>query len=264
MRLVDIGANLVSRQFISDREAVLDRARAAGVERMIVTGTRLDVSEDAVALAEASDGLWATAGVHPHHASEWDSQVSVRIEELCARDAVVAVGECGLDFNRNYSPQVDQRRAFEAHLEIAARAGLPVFLHQRDAHAEFLATLRNAWGSLGGGAVVHCFTEGPEEANDYLELGCHLGVTGWVCDERRGGALRDAVREMPAERMLLETDAPYLLPRTIQPKPATRRNEPMHLPWVVREIAAIRGEDANDIAAKSWETTHAFFALPLV
>lgn len=261
MRLVDIGANLISKQFAGDLDAVLERAREAGVERQVVTGTRLDVSREAAALASRIPGLVSTAGIHPHHASECTPDAIAEIEALCARDEVVAVGECGLDFNRNYSPPDDQRRAFEAHLEVAARTGLPVFVHQRDAHDELLAMLRNAWPSLARGAVVHCFTEGPAEAEDYLALGCHLGITGWVCDERRGGALRDAVRTMPAERTMLETDAPYLLPRTIAPKPASRRNEPMYLPWVVREVASIRGEDEAEVAENAWDVTHAFFGL---
>ncbi|MEM1448300.1 MAG: TatD family hydrolase [Planctomycetota bacterium] len=261
MRLVDIGVNLVSRQFESDRPAVVERAREHGVERMVLTGTTLEVSRAAAALAAADAGAWSTAGVHPHHASEWDDATGEAIEALCARDEVVAVGECGLDFNRNYSPREDQLRAFEAQLEIASRVGLPVFVHQRDAHAELLAMLRSAWPDLARGAVVHCFTEGPDEAADYLELGCALGVTGWVCDERRGGALRDAVPAIPAERLMLETDAPYLLPRTIEPKPETRRNEPMHLPWVLREVAKLRGEEPAAVATSAWTTTNSFFGL---
>lgn len=265
MRLVDIGANLTSRQFASDLPAVIAAAHSAGVERMIVTGTSLDNSQQAATLATNTPGLWSTAGIHPHDASDCTPDTLLAIEALCAHDSVVALGECGLDFNRNYSPQDVQLRVFEQQLEIAARTGLPAFLHQRDAHDEFLAILRNAWPSLHGGAVVHCFTEGPDAAEDYLALGCALGITGWVCDERRGGALRDAVRQIPADRLLLETDAPYLLPRTIHPKPQpkwkTRRNEPMHLPWVVREVAQLRGEDESVVAANAWAATHAFFKL---
>ncbi|MEM9379213.1 MAG: TatD family hydrolase [Planctomycetota bacterium] len=261
MRLVDIGVNLVSRQFESDRAAVVERARAHGVERMVLTGTTLDVSRVAADLAAADAGAWSTAGVHPHHASDWGHAAADAVEALCARDEVVAVGECGLDFNRNYSPREDQVRAFEAQLEIAARVGLPVFVHQRDAHDELLAMLGSAWPDLPRGAVVHCFTEGPDEAADYLDLGCSLGVTGWVCDERRGGALREAVRAIPADRLMLETDAPYLLPRTIEPKPDTRRNEPMHLPWVLREVAELRGEEPEAVAEAAWRSTHAFFGL---
>ena len=164
---------------------------------------------------------------------------------MTARPEVVAVGECGLDFNRDYSPREDQISAFESQLALGARSGLPLFLHQRDAHDVFLGMLRDAWPDLKAGAVVHCFTEGPREAEDYLDLGCHLGVTGWVCDEREGDALRAAVPLIPRERLMLETDAPYLLPRTIEPRPATRRNEPMHMPWVGRAVAELRASPSR-------------------
>jgi len=238
MRLVDIGVNLMSRQFEGDRDGVLARAREVGVGRMVITGTDLRSSEAAAEAAGREGGdveLWSTAGVHPHHASEFDDATAARLGELHREDRVVAVGECGLDYNRNFSPREAQLAAFEAQLSLAAEAGLPVFLHQRDAHEEFLAVLQNAWPSLPRGAVVHCFTEGPEAAADYLELGCHLGIT--------------------------ETDAPYLLPRNLDPRPSSRRNEPMHLTAVLAAVAALRGESPNEVAAAAWAATHAFFGL---
>ena len=262
MDLIDIGANLTSGQFQTDLPAVIERARTAGVARMIITGGELDGSRAAAELATQDDGFWATAGVHPHHASDFASDTSEALRELHELPKVVAVGECGLDYNRNYSPREDQRRAFASQLELAVASGLPLFLHQRDAHEDFHAMLSDVWPDLRGGAVVHCFTNGPDEAAAYLELGCHLGITGWVCDERRGDALRAAVPTIPSERLMLETDAPYLLPRTIRPRPATRRNEPMHLPWIAREVAALRGEEPETVAENAWTATCGFFALP--
>lgn len=262
MELIDIGANLASKQFKSDLDGVIERGREAGVARMIVTGTSQSVSEEAEALASQHDGLWSTAGVHPHDASGFTAATREALAKLSSRPTVVAIGECGLDFNRNYSPRDAQIAAFDAQLQLAAETDLPLFLHQRDAHKEFLAMLKNAWPSLSAGAIVHCFTDGPDEAADYLELGCSLGVTGWVCDERRGDALRAAVKTIPADKLLLETDAPYLLPRTIQPKPTTRRNEPMHLPWVVREVASLRGEAPELVAENAWRATCSAFNLP--
>lgn len=265
MQLIDIGANLTSGQFGIDRDEVIARARDAGVARMIITGGELEGSRAAAELAGKEADFWATAGVHPHHASEFEPGASEEaLSALHALPEVVAVGECGLDYNRNYSGSDDQKRAFAAQLELASASGLPLFLHQRDAHDDFLAMLREAWPDLRGGAVVHCFTNGPDEARDYLELGCHLGVTGWVCDERRGDALRAAVPTIPANRLMLETDAPYLQPRTIRPRPRTRRNEPMNLPWVAREVAALRGEEPETVAANAWATTCAFFSLPVL
>ncbi|MEE2939805.1 MAG: TatD family hydrolase [Planctomycetota bacterium] len=260
-RWIDIGANLTSNQFKRDLDQVIARAEAAGVTRMVVTGTDAAGSAEALALARSARGLWCTAGVHPHHASDLSSAVLARLEALTAQPEVVAVGECGLDFNRDYSPRGDQIAAFETQLALGARSGLPLFLHQRDAHDVFLGMLRDAWPDLRAGAVVHCFTEGPAEAEDYLDLGCHLGVTGWVCDERRGDALRAAVPLIPGDRLMLETDAPYLLPRTIEPRPATRRNEPMHMAWIGRAVAELRGEPVEEVARRAWTTTSAFFGL---
>lgn len=260
-RWIDIGANLTSNQFRRDLDEVVARATDAGVARMIVTGTDAASSREALELSGRNEGFWSTAGVHPHHAHELTEEALADLGELLLADRVVAVGECGLDFNRNYSPREDQIAAFEAQLALGVRTGLPMFLHQRDAHDVFLGMLRDAWPDLRGGAVVHCFTEGPAEAEDYLELGCHLGITGWVCDERRGDALRAAVPKIPADRLMLETDAPYLLPRTIEPRPATRRNEPMHMHWVGRTVAELRAESIEETAARAWTTTCAFFGI---
>lgn len=260
-RWIDIGANLTSNQFKRDLGEVIARAEAAGVTRMVVTGTDAAGSAEALALASRTNGLWSTAGVHPHHASELSAAALAELDSMTTRPEVVAIGECGLDFNRDYSPREDQIAAFEKQLALGARSGLPMFLHQRDAHDVFLGMLRDAWPDLKNGAVVHCFTEGPAEAEDYLDLGCHLGVTGWVCDERRGDALRAAVPLIPGDRLMLETDAPYLLPRTIEPRPATRRNEPMHMAWVGRAVAELRGESIEEVAQQAWITTSAFFGL---
>ena len=176
-------------------------------------------------------------------------------------DRVVAIGECGLDYYRNYSPHADQERAFAAQLELAAELGLPVFLHQRDAHERFVAILREHRARLVR-AVAHCFTGTDAELDDYLEMDLHIGITGWICDERRGAHLRELVRRIPAQRLMLETDAPYLLPRDLVPKPAARRNEPMYLAHVLKVVAACRDEDAGALATTTTATSRAFFGLP--
>lgn len=261
MELIDIGANLGSQQFKKDLPAVLQRSAAAGVAGMVVTGTSLAGSRRALEIARESPTLWSTAGVHPHDAKEWNEETASGIRTLAKEPKVVAVGECGLDFNRNFSTPVDQRTAFGAQLALAADTGLPVFLHQRDAHAEFFATLEAAWPELTGGAVVHCFTDGPTEAEAYLGLGCYLGVTGWVTDKKRGDALRKAVPLIPDDRLLLETDAPYLMPQTIAPKPKSRRNEPMYMAEVAQAVAELRGQDVEEIAALSTANARRFFGL---
>lgn len=259
--LTDIGANLAHESFAHDLSAVLNRAAAAGVARMIVTGTTVEVSGAAARLAEAHPGLlWATAGIHPHHAAGFGPDARSRLADLLQADRVVAAGECGLDHFRNHASPADQRRAFTGQLSLAADAGRPVFLHQREAHAEFLQILREFRSGLCGG-VAHCFTGGPGELEDCLALDLYVGVTGWICDERRSAALREAVVRLPLDRLLVETDAPYLLPRTLRPRPATRRNEPAWLPEVVRVLSACMGRSPEEIAAASTANAQRLFGL---
>jgi TatD DNase family protein len=261
MQLVDIGANLTHESFRHDLAQVLARAAAQGVTRMMVTGASREGSEQALALAHQHPGvLWATAGVHPHHAADYDEATDARLRELARLPQVRAVGETGLDYHRNYSPREVQLRVFEQQLVIAAELGKPLFLHQRDAHADFLPLLRRYRDRVPA-AVVHCFTDTREALHDYLALDCHIGITGWICDERRGTHLREFVREIPAGRLLLETDAPYLLPRTVRPPPSHRRNEPMYLKHICEEVARDRGEPAEVTAANSTAAAAAFFGL---
>lgn len=260
--LIDIGANLTHESFDHDREAVLQRARAAGVARMIVTGASRAHSPRALLLAQTFPGeLFATAGVHPHHATEYTDECDAEMRALQAHPEVVAVGECGLDYFRDFSPRPAQRRAFERQLQIGLDTGKPLFLHQRDAHADFIAMMKNFDGRLGP-AVVHCFTGTREELFDYLDRDWHIGITGWLCDERRGSHLRELVKHIPADRLMIETDAPYLLPRTVRPQPSHRRNEPMYLAHIVQELARDRGESVAAVAAATTATAAAFFRLP--
>ena len=267
MLLIDIGANLTHDSFDRDRDAVLARARDAGVAHMVVTGASREHSPLALALAQAHPGtLSATAGVHPHHAIEYTEECDAELRALHAHPDVVAVGETGLDYFRDFSPRPAQRKAFERQLRIAADLAAagnpkPLFLHQRDAHADFMAIMKQFEGTLGP-AVVHCFTGTREELFDYLDQDWHVGITGWLCDERRGAHLREIVKNIPANRLMVETDAPYLLPRTLQPLPKDRRNEPAFLPHIVAELARDRGEDVATTAANATATARAFFRLP--
>ena len=261
VELIDIGANLTHSSFAADLEEVIRGAVAAGVARQVVTGTDLASSRAAAALAARHPRiLRSTAGVHPHHAASFEPELRARLEELLALPEVVAVGECGLDYFRDFSPRPAQRAAFIAQLEIAARTGKPVFLHQRDAHEDFTAILTEHRAALRGG-VAHCFTGGPEQLDAYLDLDLSIGITGWVCDERRGLELRELVKRIPAERLLIETDAPYLLPRNLKPAPKHRRNEPAYLPWVLRAIAEARGEDAAQLALQTSVNTRRLFGI---
>jgi TatD DNase family protein len=259
--LIDIGANLTHDSFAEDRDAVMARALQAGVRRLVVTGADLASSRQAAALAAAHPSrLWSTAGVHPHHAQSFEASQRGELLDLLRLKSVVAVGECGLDYFRNLSPPPAQRAAFIAQLEIAAQIRKPVFLHQRDAHGDFAAILNDFDGKLQGG-VAHCFTGGELELEAYLELGLYIGITGWACDERRGVELRGVVPRIPADRLLIETDAPYLLPRDMTPLPKSRRNEPAYLPHIAATVAHLRGETVEAVASMTTRNAVALFAL---
>jgi TatD DNase family protein len=248
-QLIDIGINLAHDSFDPDRAEVIGRAAAAGVTRMVITGSSLASTRAAIALVRGDpQRLRCTAGVHPHHAGELNASALRELAELAAQPEVVAVGECGLDYFRNFSPRAAQVETFRQQLDLAVQLRKPVFLHQRDAHDEFLMILREYGSKLVGG-VAHCFTAGAEEARAYLDLGLYIGITGWISDERRGLHLREVVRTIPAERLVLETDGPYLLPRDLDPKPASRRNEPMYLPHVLQAVAAARGQSPQELAS---------------
>jgi TatD DNase family protein len=263
LELIDIGVNLTHDSFDRDRDDVMAAADAAGVRRMIVTGTSIGASRAAADLARTRPAvLFATAGVHPHHASELEPSSIAALRGLLSDPGVVAVGECGLDFYRDFSSREDQRTAFVAQLELAAEAALPVFLHQRDAHAEFVEIMRSYRARLAGG-VAHCFTGGRKELAELLALDLYVGITGWVCDERRGRELREALPDIPLDRLLLETDAPYLAPRDMRPFPKGRRNEPAFLRHVAERVATWTNRPIETIARASTENAERLFRLPV-
>jgi TatD DNase family protein len=259
---VDIGINLAHDSFDRDRDEVIRRAAAAGVTRMVVTGSSIASTRAAIELVRHDPRRFrCTAGVHPHHASDMNAATFEELGILAQQAEVSAVGECGLDYFRNFSPRDAQVRAFREQLELAARLHKPVFLHQRDAHEDFHAILSEFRPRLTGG-VAHCFTAGVDEARAYLDLDLHIGITGWICDERRGLHLREVVRMIPPERLLMETDAPYLLPRDLRPKPASRRNEPMYLPQVLAAIASARGQRPEELASITTRNALTLFGWP--
>ena len=260
--LIDIGANLTHDSFDADRAEVMARAQSAGVHRFIVTGSDAAHSRRSLELARAHPGvIFATAGVHPHHAKDCTAATAGELRELLRQPETVTVGECGLDYFRNFSPPDVQRRVFEMQLELGAETGKPVFLHQRDAHGDFMEILRRHRPRLTR-AVVHCFTGDEAELRDYLSLDCHIGITGWICDERRGAHLKESVKLIPVDRLMIETDAPYLIPRDLRPKPASHRNEPMYLPHIAAVVAACAGRPLTDLVRDTTRNAEGFFALP--
>lgn len=259
--LTDIGANLGHASFDHDLDAVITAALAAGVNRMVLTGTSVAASARAATLAARMPGvLFSTAGVHPHDASDFAADTCSMLQKLAAQSQVVAIGETGLDFNRDFSPRPLQENAFAEQLQLAVATGLPVFLHQRDAHDRFMGLLREQRDRLARG-VVHCFTGSRAELYDYLDLDMYIGITGWVCDERRGLHVQELLADIPPHRLLLETDAPYLLPRNIEPKPKDRRNVPANLVWVLALVATRLGRPPVEIAAETTRNALEFFAI---
>lgn len=182
----------------------------------------------------------------------------MRIQELAELDHVVAIGETGLDYYRNFSSREEQRSVFTKHLHIAAQLDMPLFIHDRESDGEMCELLTQ---HLSSPAVVHCFTGTQSELMRYLDLGCYIGITGWVCDERRGQPLASLIEDIPLDRLLIETDSPYLLPRTIEPKPKSRRNEPKYLPYVAKKIASLVGKTEEDIGNITAENARTLFRL---
>jgi TatD DNase family protein len=259
--LIDIGANLTHDSFDHDLDEVMQRAFDAGVKQLVVTGASANGSEQAAKLARGHEALFATAGIHPHHAEETNSEVLGNLAKLAEHDKVVAIGETGLDFFRDFSPRPTQIKSFEQHIALAVDSGLPMFLHERDAHPTFGEVLGAHRDELSN-VVVHCFTGEKEALFTYLDLDCYIGITGWICDERRGANLLELVKEIPRERLLLETDAPYLMPRTLKPKPKTRRNEPQYLTEVCRTVARVRDMPYEELALSTSDNARRFFGIP--
>ena len=257
--LIDIAVNLTASSFDKDRDEVLRRARDAGVEQMLLLGSNIEESREVSALVQDyPQALRCTAGIHPHDAKTYNADSLSQLRQLLTEPGVVAVGECGLDFNRDFSPRPEQEQAFEAQLQLAVEMQYPVVMHQRDAHERFMAILRPYRAQLPA-AVLHCFTGTREELEECLALDLHIGITGWICDERRGHHLRELVSMIPDNRLMLETDAPYLLPRDLSPKPKSRRNEPCYLPHIAEAVARARGEPVDALRDHCYRTTTAFF-----
>lgn len=257
MRWFDSGANLTNGKLVHQVDSYLEAAQNAGVETIVVIGTNLEHSRQALQLCERyPDQLIATVGVHPHDAAEAPHDFVQQLRDLAQHPAARAIGECGLDFNRNYSPPEQQLSVFRAQLALAAELQLPVYLHERDAldaQLELLSEFHQQIPRL----LTHCFTGGEKALARYLKLGCYIGITGWVCDERRGLELQHSVLNIPADKLLIETDAPFLLPRTLRPKPSYNASE--YLPHIGEFIAQLRQQEVSEFAAQTWQNSQAFF-----
>lgn len=262
MEWIDIGVNLTDTAFDHDRPAVLDRAWQAGIGQMVLTATSIHGSHQVQQLCQAEPSrLFCTAGVHPHQARDWNEELAKEIASLAQADSVKAIGECGLDFNRDFSPRPQQIKSLEQQLQLATELQLPVFLHERDASTVLVDVLKDYRDRLPR-AVVHCFTGDKQALHGYLDLDLHIGITGWICDERRGTHLQELVKSIPSQRLMLETDAPWLLPRTLSPKPKKNRNEPAFLLEVASMVAHCRQQSLAQLAEQTTSCARSFFELP--
>lgn len=260
--LIDIGLNLASGRFAKDWLAVIAHAQSVGVEKFILTGTSVSVSEEVARQASelGPHTAYFTAGIHPHRAEEWNAQTKTRLRNLLALPAAVAVGETGLDYNRDIAPRALQRKVFEHQVQLACELQMPLFLHERDAAEDLLAILDAHKRDLPA-CVIHCFTGGATQALAYVERGFYLGVTGWVGQSSRNAELLTAMPVIPANRLMLETDAPYLTPPGYRPA-QSGRNEPAAMVLVAELAAKARGVSVAQVRADAYAATKAFFRLP--
>jgi TatD DNase family protein len=260
--MIDICVNFFNRQLQADPMGVLTRAEACGIKGIVLCATDLAMVADNIALctdpiAGINLQYRTTAGVHPHDACTWHSSSQAQLMEFARNPYVCAIGECGLDFNRNFSTQEAQIFAFQEQIEVAIEVNKPLFVHDRESQGQVLKLLTL---SKLPPTVIHCFTGSEEELKGYIEAGFYIGITGWICDQKRGGDLRALVKQIPLDKLLVETDAPFLRPQNAPLDFASthsisakwkKRNEPALLGWVIEEIAKQRQESVAQITKAS-------------
>ena len=257
-RYFDIGVNLTHESFENDYKNVIENAFENSVDRICLTGTSIEDSEKCIEITEKFHGsLISTVGVHPHYADNFDKSSKMVLKKLALSENVKAIGETGLDFKRNFSLKEKQIESFHAHIEIANDLDMPMFLHQRDAHKVFIECINEI--KIKPKAVVHCFTGNISELEEYLNMDLYIGITGWLCDPVRGKDLRRAIVEIPLNRLMIETDSPYLLPKNLKVK--GRRNEPKFLPEIFNKVDSLRSEDSEEIKHQIYLNSLNFFNL---
>ena len=252
--MFDIGANLTSSHFSKDLDVVLNDSLTAGVEKICITSSNLDDVKNAKKMSEKYKNLYYSVGFHPHNAKDFKIEFLKDMSVYLNDPKAICLGEMGLDFNRNFSSKEEQILCFESQLSLANSISKPLFLHQRDAHEEFLSVLDNH--KFNQKLIVHCFTGNLSELEEYLKRDFYIGITGWVCDLKRGKELRKCINQIPEDKLLIETDSPYLSPRK-----KIRRNEPKFLIDVAEEVATLRNETKESIINSSYENSLNFFNL---
>tara|TARA_E500000075_G_C6872817_1_gene260483 strand:- start:24 stop:812 length:789 start_codon:yes stop_codon:yes gene_type:complete len=257
--IADIACNFTSDRFDNDLDEVINQAIVNNITKFGLICSRLSEIDKLLEIYNRySKDMFFTIGVHPHHANEINEEYLKKLKEVINNNNPHAIGETGLDFFRNLSTYEEQIYAFEEQIKIAIDTNKPLFLHQRDSHDDFIKILRKYSSDINK-SVVHCFTGTKEQLNDYLELDCYIGVTGWICDAKRNVELRKTIKNIPLERLMIETDCPYLIPKNLDEKPKNNRNEPTYLNHIANEVAALMKKDINDIREKTYKTSLSFF-----
>ena len=257
--IADIACNFTSERFDKDLNKVIDTAVTNKITKFGLICSRLsDLDKLLKIYDQYSKNMFFTIGVHPHHANEINNEYLKDLKELINNNNPHAIGETGLDFFRNLSTYEEQIYAFEEQIKIAIDANKPLFLHQRDSHDDFIKILRKYSSDINK-AVVHCFTGTQEELDDYLELDCYIGVTGWICDKKRNVELRKTIKNIPLSKLMVETDCPYLIPKDLPNKPKNNRNEPSNLNHIITEIGTLMGIDKDILRKKTYTNTINFF-----
>ena len=258
--LFDIACNFTHESFDDDLEQVIKDAMSIGVNKFLVVAADL---EDAKKIDELiltnKDLSYFTTGVHPHHAKTFNFESIEKMRGLINKNSPSALGEMGLDFFRNLSSYEEQTFAFEEQLKLAIEFNKPIFLHQRDSHEPFIKLLNHYKKDINK-AVVHCFTGTRKELDEYLNCDFYIGLTGWICDERRNKDLRASIKDIPLNRLMIETDSPYLIPRNLNPKPKSNRNEPKNLFHIATEITKLRNESIDEICNATYQNSIDFFS----
>ncbi len=256
--MIDIGVNLSSTVELEKIDELVSVLEQANIQTLIAISSNLSESNELVSLLKEKPQLpiHYTIGCHPHHASEWDTATKQAILQLAQSASPIAIGETGLDFNRNFSTPSEQLLAFEEQVVMAKTMQLPVYLHEREAEDPLINILSNHNNIEG---VIHCFTGSHDTLKKYLDLNLHIGITGWLCDERRGLELKEAVKYIPDDRLLIETDAPYLVPRTIRPRP--KKNHPKFLTYIVKELSLIRKQTPEEIIKMTTQNARRLFSI---
>ncbi|MEK9649370.1 MAG: TatD family hydrolase [Gammaproteobacteria bacterium] len=259
---IDIACNFTHQAFNNNILQIIEESEYLGIKHFVVTCSSVhDFKRIQEIKAMFKEKIIFMAGIHPHCAKELHEINKLEFKQTILKLKPNAIGETGLDFNRNFSSQADQLSSFTFHLKLAQEFELPLYLHQRDAHDIFLDHLKDAQSVQKNPFVVHCFTGNKKELKDYLDLDGFIGITGWICDYNRNQELLDSIRYVPLDKIMIETDCPYLLPKNLKPKPTKNFNHPRYLPHIVKEIGLIRGESEELIAHHAYENSLKFFNL---